>query len=87
MSTRPRDTLSPWVTQMMLLGRVLLAVLPAQISLCLVKALWKGVTSLEFLSYSDCTAIRMFTYMRKLGQHGRWREAVTDKPLNPASWS
>ena len=36
-------------------GQSLLAVLPAQISLCLVKALWKGVTSLEFLSKFDCT--------------------------------
>ncbi len=41
--------------QVMPESRALLAVLPAQISLCLVKALWKGETSLEFLSYSDCT--------------------------------
>ena len=67
-------------------ARALLAVLPAHISLCLVKALWKGVTSFEFLSYSDCTPTCMSTYiMIELGYHGPWRLAVADKPFNALS--
>ena len=41
-------------------NRASLAVLPAQISLCLVKALWNGDTCLEFLSNSDCADTSKF---------------------------